>query len=118
MSLNQLSALWTSIAPGIGNHLWQSTLFAIAAGLLTLVCEKNHARARYWLWFAASVKFLIPFRCWLPLAAVWRGREFRPVQIQSFTSQSKSLASLFQQPAAACKLQFNSCGIPLKSQAI
>jgi uncharacterized protein (TIGR03435 family) len=61
MILNYLSALWTSFAPAFGNHLWQSTLFAVVAGLLTLVLRKNQARARYWLWLAASVKFLIPF---------------------------------------------------------
>ena len=43
------------------NHLWQSTLFAAAAGLLRLALRKNRAPVRYWLWFAASVKFLIPF---------------------------------------------------------
>jgi uncharacterized protein (TIGR03435 family) len=43
------------------NHLWQSTLFGALAGLLTLALRKNHARARYWLWLAASVKFLVPF---------------------------------------------------------
>jgi bla regulator protein BlaR1 len=43
------------------NHLWQSSLFALAAGLLTLPLKCNPARVRYWLWFAASVKFLIPF---------------------------------------------------------
>jgi len=43
------------------NHVWQSTLFAAAAGLLTLALRNNHARARYWLWLTASVKFLIPF---------------------------------------------------------
>ena len=45
----------------LANHLWQSTLFAVAVGLLTLMCRKNHASVRYWLWFSASVKFLIPF---------------------------------------------------------
>jgi uncharacterized protein (TIGR03435 family) len=58
---NYLPATWTALALAMGNHLWQSTLFAIAAGLLTLVLRKNHARARYGLWLAASVKFLIPF---------------------------------------------------------
>jgi hypothetical protein len=43
------------------NHLWQSTLFAAAAGLLTLALRNTHAQARYWLWLTASVKFLIPF---------------------------------------------------------
>lgn len=56
-----LSAMWTAIAPALGNHLWQSTLFFGAAGLLTLILRKNQARVRYWLWLAASVKFLIPF---------------------------------------------------------
>jgi bla regulator protein blaR1 len=58
------SALWTSIEPALANHLWQSTLFALAAGLLTLTLRKNRARARYALWLIASLKFLVPFS-WL-----------------------------------------------------
>ena len=61
LSALNTSALWKDLAPALGNHLWQSTLFAAAAGLLTFLLRKNHARARYWLWLAASVKFLIPF---------------------------------------------------------
>ena len=45
----------------LAHHLWQSTLFAVAVGLLTVMCRKNHASVRYWLWFSASVKFFIPF---------------------------------------------------------
>ena len=45
----------------LANHLWQSTLFAAAAGLLTLALRRNRAQTRHWLWLAASVKFLIPF---------------------------------------------------------
>jgi bla regulator protein BlaR1 len=56
-----LSAMWPAIAPALGNHLWQSTIFAVIAGLLTLLLRKNQARTRYWLWLAASAKFLIPF---------------------------------------------------------
>ena len=41
-------------------HLWQSTLCAAAAGLLALVLRPNRAQIRYWLWFAASLKFLLP----------------------------------------------------------
>src|SRR5688572_27887205 len=50
-----------TIGPPLANHLWQSTLFAAVAGLLTLFLRKNHARARHWLWLAASVKFVVPF---------------------------------------------------------
>src|SRR5579872_6654518 len=43
------------------NHLWQSTLFAVAAGLLAFAFRKNRAEVRYWLWLAGSLKFLVPF---------------------------------------------------------
>jgi len=56
-----LTSAWSAVAPGLGNHLWQSTLVALIAGLLTLALRKHHARARYWLWLAASLKFLAPF---------------------------------------------------------
>lgn len=49
-----------SLSP-IANHLWQSTLFAGLAGLLTLALRKNPARLRHWVWAAASLKFLVPF---------------------------------------------------------
>ncbi len=51
------------------NHLWQSTLFAGAAGLVTLVLWDNAARVRFWVWFAASVKFLVPFSLLAALGA-------------------------------------------------
>lgn len=54
-------AMWTAIAPALANHIGQSTLFALMAGLLTLILQKNHARTRYWLWLAVSAKFLVPF---------------------------------------------------------
>lgn len=56
-----LSATWAALAPALGNHLWQSTLFALVAGLLAWTLRGSQARARYWLWLAASVKFLVPF---------------------------------------------------------
>ena len=43
------------------NHLWQSTLFASAAWLVTIFLKKNRARIRFWIWFSVTVKFLIPF---------------------------------------------------------
>jgi bla regulator protein BlaR1 len=46
---------------GIFDHLWQSTLFAMIAGLLVLTMRANRANARFCLWFVASLKFLMPF---------------------------------------------------------
>ena len=42
------------------NHLWQSTVFVAAVWLVTLALKRNSAAARYWLWFAATLKFLVP----------------------------------------------------------
>jgi beta-lactamase regulating signal transducer with metallopeptidase domain len=57
------------------DHLWQSTLFAAALGLLTLAFRKNAAAVRYGLWFAASVKFLLPFSALMALGEFL----FRPI---------------------------------------
>jgi beta-lactamase regulating signal transducer with metallopeptidase domain len=43
------------------NHVWQSTLFAVLVGCLTLLLRRNGARVRCLLWLSASVKFLVPF---------------------------------------------------------
>lgn len=41
----------------IANHLWQSTLFAGTAALLTLALSKNSAQMRYRLWLTAGPSF-------------------------------------------------------------
>ena len=60
---------WTA---ALVNHLWQSMVVVGMAWLLALALRKNHARVRYCVWMAASVKFLLPFSLlmtageWLP----------------------------------------------------
>lgn len=58
----------------LADHLWQSTLFAAVAGLLTLALRKNKARVRHWMWLAASCKFLIPMSVLIALGShmEWR----------------------------------------------
>jgi len=51
----------------LANHLWQSTLFAGAAGVLTLTLSHHRARVRHAIWLAASAKFLLPFGALLAL---------------------------------------------------
>jgi uncharacterized protein (TIGR03435 family) len=43
------------------NHLWQSTAFLGVAALIALALRRRPAEARYWVWTAASLKFLLPF---------------------------------------------------------
>ncbi|HEX4029825.1 MAG TPA: M56 family metallopeptidase [Terracidiphilus sp.] len=57
-----LPAFWNeNLTAALVNHLWQSTLVVGIAWLLALALSKNHARTRYWVWMAASIKFLVPF---------------------------------------------------------
>jgi len=52
------SQFWTT---QLINHMWQSTVASFIAWLLVLTMRDNRAHARYWVWMAASVKFLMPF---------------------------------------------------------
>lgn len=63
------------------NHLWQSTLFAAVMGLLALALRNNGAHIRYWLWFMASIKFLVPFT-WLYSLGSQLSWRVTPVVIQ------------------------------------
>jgi bla regulator protein BlaR1 len=65
---------WTTIGRLAGDHLWQSTLFAAAAALLTLTVRRNRAQVRHALWLAASAKFLIPFAVLVSIGSLlgWR----------------------------------------------
>jgi beta-lactamase regulating signal transducer with metallopeptidase domain len=95
------------------NHLWQSTVFAAVAGLLTLALRKNRAQVRYRLWFAASVKFLVPFALLVSLGGQFGWRTAAPPsqvsqvieQInQPFTSRIVSPPPLAAVPAEASRL--------------
>ncbi len=71
------------------NHLWQSTIFALAAALLTLALRKNRAQLRYWIWLAASLKFLVPFSLLISLGNrfEWRSAPTVPAPVSSAIEQ-------------------------------
>lgn len=80
MTENALSTLWNSLAPAVGNHLWQSTLVAAIAAALTLALRRHNARIRYFLWLAASAKFLLPFSLLIGIGKLfsWRTTSAAP----------------------------------------
>src|SRR5258708_33882445 len=85
----------------LANHLWQSTLFAAAAGLLTLALRKNRATVRYWIWLAASVKFLVPFSLLVSAGSQfeWRTAPAIPHPQVSFMLEEISRPFAFAAPA-------------------
>lgn len=66
------------LAP-LANHVWQSTVFAGVAAILTFVLRKNRAAVRYWLWFATSLKFLVPFSIVVSLGSHIHSRKQPPI---------------------------------------
>ena len=89
---------------GVTNHLWQSTFFVVAAGLLAIACRNNRAQIRYWLWLSASLKFLVPFSLlvsvgshleWVPTSkkVATQAVSFTVVQITQPFSNTLSLAT-------------------------
>src|SRR5581483_11288308 len=69
------------------------------AGLLALALRRSPARARYALWLAASLKFVVPFSL-----LVWAGGHapWRPVTaVRSSQARVEFLAAQVTQPFAA-----------------
>ena len=91
----------------LANHLWQSTLFAVCAALLTLALRRNSAHTRYRLWLVASAKFLVPFSLLVDVASRF-GRHpaaaimpaALPPMIQRASEPFRLPASLVTVPAA------------------
>jgi uncharacterized protein (TIGR03435 family) len=82
----------------LADHLWQSTLFAAAIALLTLAFRRNRPHVRYWLWFAASMKFLIPFGALVALGGQveWRYAQAAPIEL---TETFEAVTQPFSQSA-------------------
>jgi len=88
-------------APLVANHLWQSTLCAGVAGLLTLALRKNRARVRHWVWLAASCKFLIPFAALMALGGHMQWRTARETTPSNLSVVVDAVSQPFTAPAAA-----------------
>jgi bla regulator protein blaR1 len=87
------SDLWNEVFPAFANHLWQSTLFALAAVPLTLALRKQAAQTRYSVWLAASLKFLLPFSL---LSAI--GSRLSPAHIPASGNAGIYFVQEFAQP--------------------
>src|SRR5262249_58664636 len=87
----------------LANHLWQSTLFAAAAWLLTLSLRKNRAAVRYRLWLAASVKFLVPFSVLVIAGSQFGWRGTPAVRQAPFTLAMEQISQPFAVPAESVR---------------
>jgi len=86
---------------GLVNHIWQSTVIAAVAGLLTLTLRKNSANARYGLWLAASLKFLLPFSLLVMLGSQVTWRTASGPAAGRMASRVEQISEPFVAPALA-----------------
>jgi bla regulator protein blaR1 len=96
------------------NHLWQSTLFCGGAWLISVMLRPNRAALRHWIWFTASLKFLVPFSLLFSLGSVFglpaaRIADHRP-QMLGDALQS---ASLLVSPTSALRATESATGLGL-----
>ncbi|MBL8268755.1 M56 family metallopeptidase [Steroidobacter sp.] len=61
------------MAEALALHLWQSTLVLMLAWGLTRLCRRNSASLRFYIWFCAALKLLVPF-AWLQQLGDYIGR--------------------------------------------
>ena len=54
----------------ISDHLWQSTLFVLAAAAVAAALRQNGAHIRHRIWLIASIKFLVPLSVLMSLGAM------------------------------------------------
>jgi bla regulator protein blaR1 len=85
----------------LANHLWQSSVFTVAAGLLCFVMRKDRASLRYWLWLAASVKFLVPFSLLIGLGSLFESSAGPVMAPSRISSMVKDLSQPFELPVPA-----------------
>src|SRR5688500_10565366 len=94
-----------------GDHLWQSTLFAGAIVAVAMLLKRHIAVLRYWVWFVASAKFLVPIAALVTIGGYgsWRSVDVVPYRdgpvlietvSQPFTGESLALRVPTQRAAA------------------
>ena len=88
----------------LANHLWQSTLFAGAAGLLMLTLRNHHPRVRHGVWLAASCKFLIPLSVLVALGGQFRWRPALDSAPSNWSVVMEQVSQPFSAPAVSTPL--------------
>jgi bla regulator protein blaR1 len=91
----------------LANHLWQSTLFAGLAGLLTVTLRNHHARVRHGVWLAASCKFLIPLSVLVAMGGQIRWRSAPDTTRSNWSVVMEEVGQPFTAPAISSPLLAN-----------
>ena len=97
-----------------GDHLWQSTIFAAVAALVAVALKRQSPSLRYWVWFSASAKFLVPFAA---LVALGGYSSWRSVEIVPFR-EGPVLLETVGQPFSQDTVTVNASGSPRSPSSV
>ncbi|HEX4770997.1 MAG TPA: M56 family metallopeptidase [Bryobacteraceae bacterium] len=82
----------------LANHLWQSTLFAVLIAMLAFALRNNGAQARFGLWFAASLKFLLPFSLLIAAGSHLQWTKTVPIAPHGISATVQQFSQPFNDP--------------------
>jgi len=94
---------YADLAP-LANHLWQSTVFAGAMWALALALRRNRAAVRYWLWLAASVKFVLPFSLLVSAGTELAQRSTPGIEALQWSSAVEQMSRPFSASTSAAQI--------------
>ena len=103
------------------SHLWQSTLVTAAIAALVLAFRRTRAQTRYWIWFAASLKFVIPFAALASLGAQFQWRETLPSTPREWMIVIEAASQPFSPPlvdSVVPRAMGADAGLPLSTVAL
>jgi TonB family protein len=87
------------------NHVWQSTLVAVAIAALAVLLRDDSAHSRYWLWWAASLKFFVPFSLLAALGGALRDAGAPRIELADWPSTLGVLAEPMPEAAGWAPLR-------------
>ena len=85
----------------LADHLWQSTVCAAIAWLLSLILKNNRAHVRYCVWVAASVKFVVPFAALSAFGAALAAHSPAAVTTRDWMFIAEAIGEPFSRTASA-----------------
>ena len=100
------------------NHLWQCTIFAGAAWLVTLALHRNRAGVRHAVWLLASLKFLVPFAVLVSAGSRFGWRASQIAAQASITQIVETVSLPLSVPPIAMENVVSAAGVPAGGSAI
>ena len=100
------------------NHVWQCTIFAGVAWLMTLALRRHRAGVRHAVWLLASLKFLVPFSVLVSAGGHFGWRAAQTTAQASISQIVETVSLPLSVPSIALDNVVSAAGVPAGGSAI